>query len=206
MIVNTPVRFAAAAFLSILFAENAVAGESAEEKIARAMSAAPAAVSAEATIMDSDGTILREGSNGWTCLPDTMPGDHAPMCNDAVWMKLMGMMMGGAEYVPDRIGISYMMAGEPEGAGVSNSDPAHPDPQSADDYVETGPHLMIVLPKEMLEGITDDPNVGGPYVMWGDTPFAHIMIPVALEGMAREFAASAVVAPGRKAELTYCSK
>jgi hypothetical protein len=182
MIINAPSRFAAAAFLSILFADNVMAGESAEEKIARAMSAAPVAVSAEATIMDSDGTILREGSNGWTCLPDTNPGDQAPMCNDAVWMKLMGMMMGGPEYVPDRIGISYMLQGEPEGSGVSNSDPAHPDPQSAADYVETGPHLMIVVPKEMLEGITDDPSVGGPYVMWGDTPFAHIMVPVALEG------------------------
>ncbi len=175
-------RFAIAAVLSVLFAENVTAGESAETKIARAMSAASEAVSAEATIMDSDGTILREGSNGWTCLPDTKPGDHAPMCNDEVWMKLMGMMMGGPEYVPDRIGISYMLQGEPEGAGVSNSDPAHPDPQSADDYVETGPHLMIVLPKEMLEGITNDPNAGGPYVMWGETPFAHIMVPVALDG------------------------
>ena len=158
------------------------AGDSTAAKIERAMSAAPAAVSAEATIMDTDGTVLREGSNGWTCLPDTMPGDHAPMCNDEVWMKLMGMMMGGAEYVPDRVGISYMLQGEPEGAGVSNSTPGHPDPQSADDYVETGPHMMIVVPKEMLKGVTDDPSTGGPYVMWGDTPYAHIMIPVALEG------------------------
>lgn len=39
----------------------------------------------------------------WTCLPDTNPGDRAPMCNDATWMKLMGMMMGGAGYVPDRV-------------------------------------------------------------------------------------------------------
>jgi len=182
MNVNMPGRLAAAACLSILFAGNGLAGESADEKIARAMSAAPAAVSAEATIVDTDGTVLREGSNGWTCLPDTMPGDRAPMCNDAVWMQLMGMMMGGPEYVPDRIGISYMLQGEPEGSGVSNSNPAHPDHRSADDYVETGPHLMIVVPKAMLEGITDDPNVGGPYVMWGDTPFAHIMVPVALEG------------------------
>jgi hypothetical protein len=175
-------RLAAMVTLLMTLPATALAGESAADKIARAMSAAPAAVSAEATVMDTDGTILREGSNGWTCLPDTMPGDHAPMCNDAVWMKLMGMMMGGEEYVPDRIGISYMMQGEPEGAGVSNSNPAHPDPQSADDYVETGPHLMIVVPKEMLKGVTDDPSTGGPYVMWGDTPFAHIMIPVALEG------------------------
>ena len=172
----------AASTLALLASTAATAGDSAEAKIARAMTAAPAAVSAEATIMDTDGTILREGSNGWTCLPDTNPGDHAPMCNDEVWMKLMGMMMGGDEYVPDRIGISYMLAGEPDGAGVSNSDPAHPDPQSADDYVETGPHLMILVPKAMLQGITDDPNVGGPYVMWGETPFAHIMVPVAMEG------------------------
>jgi hypothetical protein len=182
MKINTLGQLATTASLSLLFAGAVMAGETAEEKIARAMSAAPAAVSAEATIMDTDGSILREGSNGWTCLPDTNPGDHAPMCNDKVWMQLMGMMMGGAEYVPDRIGISYMLQGEPEGSGVSNSNPAHPDPQSADDYVETGPHLMIVVPKEMLEGITDDPNVGGPYVMWGDTPFAHIMVPVSLDG------------------------
>ena len=182
MKISTPGQLATAASLAILFTSAAVGGESPEEKIARAMSAAPAAVSAKATVMDTDGTILREGDNGWTCLPDTMPGDHAPMCNDKVWMQLMGMMMGGAEYVPDRIGISYMLQGEPEGSGVSNSNPAHPDPHSAHDYVETGPHLMIVVPKEMLEGITDDPNVGGPYVMWGDTPFAHIMVPVALEG------------------------
>ena len=175
-------RFAAITAIAFVLSSGAWAGDSAEDKIARAMSAAPAAVSAEATIMDTDGTVLREGSNGWTCLPDTMPGDHAPMCNDEVWMNLMGMMMGGPEYVPDRVGISYMLQGEPDGAGVSNSTPGHPDPQSADDYVETGPHMMIVVPKEMLKGITSDPSQGGPYVMWGETPFAHIMIPVALEG------------------------
>jgi hypothetical protein len=182
MIIQSTNRFAGMAFCLFLVTGAATAGESSEDKIARAMSAAPATISMEAAIVDSDGTVLREGSNGWTCLPDTMPGDHAPMCNDAVWMNLMGMMMGGAEYVPDRIGISYMLQGEPEGAGVSNSNPAHPDPQSADDYVETGPHLMIVVPRAMLEGITNDPNVGGPYVMWGETPFAHIMVPVALDG------------------------
>ena len=120
-------RISAMVLVAVFLPASVIAGDTAEQKIARAMTAAPAAISAEATVMDTDGTILREGSNGWTCLPDTKPGDHAPMCNDAVWMKLMGMMMGGDEYVPDRIGISYMMAGEPDGAGVSNSDPAHPE-------------------------------------------------------------------------------
>lgn len=179
---ETKTVLAALSALSILVMNPAVAGDSAGEKIARAMSAAPAAVSAEATIMDTDGTILREGDNGWTCLPDTMPGDHAPMCNDETWMQMMGALMKQEAYEADRIGISYMLQGEPAGAGVSNATPYHPDPKSADDYVETGPHMMIVVPRHLLEGLTDDPNTGGPYVMWGETPYAHIMVPVALEG------------------------
>ena len=34
------------------------------------------------------------------------------------------------------------------------------------------------LIRAMLEGVTDDPHAGGPYVMWGDTPYAHIMVPL----------------------------
>jgi len=29
-----------------------------------------------------------------------------------------------------------------------------------------------------LAGMNDDPNVPGPYVMWGGTPMRHIMVPV----------------------------
>ena len=106
-----------------------------------------------------------------------MPGSGA-MCNDEVWANLMQAISAKADFTIEKIGISYMLQGDPPGGGVSNSDPYHPDPQNAPDYVETGPHLMIAVPKHMLEGITDDPGQGGPYVMWGDTPYAHIMIPV----------------------------
>jgi hypothetical protein len=157
--------------------DSASAAESKEVKIARAVSAAPKAISDQAAVMDNDGTMLREGKNGWVCMPDTLPGDKAPMCNDATWMKLMTAVSNKAPFETDRIGISYMLKGD-VGSGVSNSDPYHPDPKNADDYTETGPHLMIVVPKPMLKGITDDPNSGGPYVMWGDTPYAHIMVPV----------------------------
>ncbi|RPH98619.1 MAG: hypothetical protein EHM68_03890 [Lysobacterales bacterium] len=156
----------------------ALADESAEAKIARAMSAAPPAISAGATIMDNDGTVLREGSNGWTCLPNTMPDDHAPICNDALWMKMMQALGNQAPFEADGIGISYMLQGD-IGAGVSNATPFHPDHRNAEDYTEMGPHLMIIVPKAMLEGITGDPSSGGPHVMWGDTPYAHIMVPVA---------------------------
>lgn len=155
---------------------NGWAGEL-EDRIATARSAAPPFISADATIV-VDGKVVVEGTNGWTCMPDTIPSDGVPMCNDAVWMAMMDAMGSKSDFTPDRVGISYMLQGD-KGSGASNSDPFHPDPKSAPDYVETGPHLMIVVPKELLKGITDDPSVGGPYVMWGDTPYAHIMVPVA---------------------------
>ena len=171
-------RLATGLCLIPMITGTAIAGESAQEKIDRATSAAPAAISAEATVMDGDGTILREGSNGWTCMPDTMPGDKASMCNDALWMKMMMAVGSKSDFQADGIGISYMLQGD-IGAGISNSDPYHPDHKNAADYVETGPHLMIIVPKEMLSGITTDPSEGGPYVMWADTPYAHIMVPAA---------------------------
>lgn len=175
-------KIAVLSSMALLLSGSVMAGESAEEKIKRAKSAAPPAVSDEATVMDTDGTILLEGSNGWTCLPDTMTGDKAPMCNDAEWMEMMGALAKQADYSADRVGISYMLQGEPMGSGVSNSTPYHHDHKNAEDYVETGPHLMIIVPRELLKGITSDPSGGGPYVMWGETPYAHIMVPVALEG------------------------
>src|SRR5438046_2780131 len=65
-----------------------------DQKIANAMTAAPASVSAKATILDwpaKEGeppNVLRVGSNGWTCLPD-MPDSQGsdPMCVDRAWMK-----------------------------------------------------------------------------------------------------------------------
>lgn len=170
------------AMSALCFAVTAGAEETKQQKIARAMSAAPANVSDNATVMDTDGTILKDGTNGWTCIPDTMSGDKAPMCNDAVWMEMMQAMKNKVDYTTEQIGISYMLQGEPSGSGVSNSNPYHDHHRSADDYVETGPHIMIIVPRSLLEGMTTDPTDGGPYVMWTDTPYAHIMLPVSLDG------------------------
>jgi len=148
-----------------------------EKQIAQARAAAPASIGAGATVV-INGEVAVEGSNGWTCMPDTMPGDGAAICVDAVWGEMMAALGAKAPYKATGLGISYMLLGEPPGSGVSNSTPYHEDPVHAHDYVETGPHLMIILPKELLEGITTDPSSGGPYVMWKDTDYAHIMIPV----------------------------
>ena len=159
----------------LLVSMNSYGGESTEEKIARAQTAAHPGISHKATIMDMDGTILRKGSNGWTCLPGTLPGDKKPMCNDETWLKMIKAVKTKAPFTADRIGISYMLQGD---ALVSNSNPYATDQKNGDVWVQEGPHLMIIVPKELLKGLPTDPFNGGPYVMWEDTPYAHIMVPV----------------------------
>jgi hypothetical protein len=164
--------------LTFLISTGTVGAETAADKIARAKSAAHPAISDNATVMDVDGAILAKGTNGWVCMPGIGPGDDHPMCNDAVWTKLMQAAGSGSDFSTDRIGISYMLQGD---AMVSNSNPAATDPNNGDVWVQEGPHLMVVVPKSMLTGLSDDPFNGGPYVMWKDTPYAHIMVPVRVD-------------------------
>jgi hypothetical protein len=156
----------------------ALAGDK-DALIASAQSAGPAAVTANATIKAGDGTVLQEGSNSYTCYPQQ--DIIGPMCNEAIWDALIGAMLNKQDFKPDRFSVSYMLAGEGTAIGGSNSDPYATDPQSSDDWVKEGPHLMIIVPdRSMLEGLSRNPN-DPVYVMWGDTPYAHIMVKVAGE-------------------------
>ena len=157
----------------------AVAQKSKQALIAEAESAGPTAVTASATIKDGEGNVLREGTNGWTCYP----GNEAigPMCNQAQWDAVLQALMAKEEPKVESFSISYMLAGEGDAVGVSNSDPFATDPASAHDHVKEGPHLMIVVPDpSALEGISTDPN-NPVYVMWSGTPYAHIMVKIAEE-------------------------
>ena len=152
--------------------------ESIEAKIERAMSAAPADISGEAKIVDVDGTLLRDGSNGWTCMPGValIPGDTHPMCNDAVWTAWMKAAAGGEPFSTSVIGVSYMLMGD---ALVNNDDPGATDPNDGGTWVQEGPHLMLLMPStDMIEGMSRDPYAGGPYVMWDGTPLVHVMVPL----------------------------
>jgi hypothetical protein len=167
---------AASAMLGLLVAGLALADDK-MATIANAESAAPASVTADATIKTPDGTVLREGSNGYTCYPQQAA--LGPMCNEAVWDKLISSMMGKKDYAPDKFSVSYMLAGEGTALGVSNSDPYVDPAGECEDCVKEGPHLMIVVPdRAWLEGLSSDPN-DPVYVMWGDTPYAHIMVKIA---------------------------
>ncbi len=142
--------------------------------IHQARSAAPSMVSMAATVVYQGKTLL-QGTNHWVCMPETLPGDNSPICNDAVWMEMLQAIANKASFTAKAVGFSYMLAGD---GGVSNSDPYHADHMKAKDYIKEGPHIMLIVPKEILKGVTDDPHAGGPYVMWKNTPYAHIMIPV----------------------------
>ncbi|PWE16432.1 hypothetical protein DDZ18_13520 [Marinicauda salina] len=150
--------------------------EDADAKIASAMSAAPAVISADATIMDHDGTVLREGDNGWTCFPETAA--LGAMCNEAHWNEMIGALMAQEDFTASEFSVSYMLAGDGAAPGVSNIDPYATEPTEDNDWVREGPHLMIIVPDPaMLEGMSTDP-ADPVYVMWKDTPYAHIMVRV----------------------------
>lgn len=173
---NFPVALLLLSSLSVAACANEEGGP--EEKIVRAMSAAPSDISADATIMDADGTVLREGTNGWTCMPGVplIPGDDHPMCNDAVWMDWIKAASTGTSFSTDVIGVSYMLQGD---ALVNNANPAATDPNDGGMWVQDGPHLMMLFPStEMIAHLPRDPFEGGPYVMWDNTPMVHVMVPV----------------------------
>lgn len=160
-----------------------------EQKIASAMTAAPASVSAKATILDwpakegEPSTVLRQGSNGWHCLPD-MPESHGgdPMCVDQAWMKWIEAYTTHKTPQITSVEIGYMIA--PGGGWGSNTDP-YANSATADNHWGLHvPHLMIVVPNlSSLDGISTDRNNGGPYVMYAGTPYAHIMAPITAPSM-----------------------
>ena len=162
--------------LSLLVTGCAQTQASDVELIADAESAAPESVTTNATIKTSDGRVLRQGSNSWTCYPGS--GAIGPMCNQAQWDELIGAVMAKEPIDVQTFSLSYMMAGEGEALGVSNVDPFATEPTDDNQWVKEGPHLMILVPDQTaLEGLSTDPK-DPVYVMWKDTPYAHIMVKV----------------------------
>ena len=76
----------------------------------------------------------------------------------------------------DKMGFGYMLMG---GSDASNTDPFATTPASGQSWVDTGPHVMVLNIGNRFEGYPttpDDPK--RPFVMFPNTPYAHLMIPV----------------------------
>jgi len=132
------------------------------------------AITDNATVIDwpvdpkgghAHGRVLRQGNNGWTCMPD-VPGrpQHDPMCADETTMKWLEATLAGMNPNIDRVGLSYMLMGE---ARQGQNAPPAKDPAQVKEWFYTGPHVMVVLPdsaKEALRGINTDLSKNEPYV------------------------------------------
>jgi hypothetical protein len=155
--------FAAALTLVLSFGAQA---QGQETKIDNALSAAPHSIAQHAAVVDWDDTELRAGTNGWTCMPTPpqMP-ENSPMCFDAQWLEWAHAWVNKSKPRVTQVGLSYMLQG---GVDASNTDPFATEPAPGADWMTTGPHLMPT-----------EPNGGGAWVMFKDTPYAHIMAPVA---------------------------
>lgn len=187
-----------AAVLAIMFTQTAIAADEAmpakgakgaavsaadQKMIKSAMRAAPKKVSAGATIVatGADGQMrtLREGTNGFTCMPDNpaTPGPD-PMCMDKVALEWAGAWMGHKTPASGKIGFMYMLSG---GTDASNTDPYAMKPSVENHWLKTGPHVMIVGAEASFYDMypkSADPDTAVPYVMWPGTPYQHLMIPI----------------------------
>jgi hypothetical protein len=177
-----PITGALLVAATLLIAPAGNAGDADAKLIKSAESAAPAAVSREATIyaIDDKGAMrtVREGKNGWWCIPDN-PGSPGtdPICGDANALEWAKAWIGKKDPPKGKVGFMYMLAG---GSDSSNTDPHAAKPEEGKDWVTTGPHVMILNANDMMEGYPTgaDPDTSKPYVMWHGTPYAHLMIPV----------------------------
>lgn len=149
--------------------------------IASAMSAAPPAIGAKATIVDMGPKgmrVVRKGSNGFTCMADnpSTPGPD-PMCGDQNAMAWLDALINHKTPDPNKVGMLYMLAG---GTDASNTDPYATKPTATNHWIKTGPHVMVVGNQEMLTHYPSgaDPDTSQPYVMYAGTPYAHLMMPV----------------------------
>lgn len=172
----------AGASLLLVTTSVAVRADSDADMIRSAESAAPAALSSGATIyaMDDKGNMktLREGTNGWWCMPDSpaTPGPD-PMCGDANSMDWAMAWIGQKEPTKGKVGFMYMLAG---GTDASNTDPYATAPSDGNNWIKTGPHVMVMNATDLMAGYPTgaNPDTSRPYVMWPGTPYAHLMIPV----------------------------
>lgn len=147
--------------------------------IAKATSAAPPEIGKHATVMvvGPDGKMaqLRDGTNGWLCMLDSS-GD--PMCFDKEWQAWGDAWMNKKDPPqPKTVGIAYMLKGD---KGASNTDPYATKSTADNQWVVSGPHIMVLATDPaQFDAFPTDPKAGGPWVMWKGTKYAHLMVPTA---------------------------
>lgn len=150
--------------------------ETTEAKIDRAMSAGPSEIARSAKIIDKDAqgqtVVLREGSNGFTCMPGNpnVIGDP-PMCADGPSMQWAADFAAHKSRPTNTVpGITYMLAGATQRSDSDPHDQTSPG-------ITVGPHWMIMWPFDpKATGLPTTHRDTGAYIMWAGTPWAHVHV------------------------------
>lgn len=154
----------------------AKAEETAQAKIARALSAGPADMTKGARVVDTDTAgqtiVLREGSNGFTCMPgNPQEIGEPPMCADAASLQWFADFKAHKPRPTNTTpGITYMLAGATQ---RSDSDPY----DQTSPTMAIGPHWMIMWPFDpKTTGLPTMHKPRGAFIMWAGTPWAHVHV------------------------------
>jgi hypothetical protein len=153
-----------------------------EEKIANAISAAPETIGRDAAVVIFDqGQIrtLREGTNNFTCLPDNPKNPiNDPVCVDENGLDWIKARIAKKEPPDGKIGFAYMLQG---GTTANNADPSAAEPPAGTPWHKEPPHVMILNAASTMQGYPRpgvDPERAHPWVMFPDSPYEHLMLPV----------------------------
>ena len=150
-----------------------------KDQTALALSAAPTRVSKHAGVMiygvDGKLTEVRKSGNGFVCIPTVMNlPDPDPMCMDAAGYQWLTDITSNAPKPSNTVpGIVYMARGgshfEKDGKVVMSGEGAK--------VVKEPPHWMVMWPFEAAASqLPTIPNSSGVYIMFQDSPYAHLMI------------------------------
>ena len=145
-------------------------------KIARAMSAGPDHIARSARIIDTDAkgntVVLREGSNGFTCMPGNPKViGEPPICVDAASLQWFADAKAHKPKPTNTVpGITYMLAGATQRSDTDPNDKTSP-------AITVGPHWMMMWPFDpKTTGLPTTHRPTGAYIMWAGSPYAHVHI------------------------------
>ncbi len=152
------------------------ASDTTQGKIARAMAAGPDDIARSARIIDTDAegnsVVLREGSNGFTCMPGNpkVIGEPA-MCIDAASSQWFADAKAHKPRPTNTVpGITYMLAGATQRSDSDPNDKTSP-------AITVGPHWMIMWPFDpKTTGLPTTHKPTGAYIMWAGSPYSHLHV------------------------------
>lgn len=146
--------------------------------IHKAETGAPASISKNARIarLEKSGTtVVREGSNDFTCASVPAMGIPSICADKNGWDWMTSAMAEKDKPSNDEPGVAYMMQG---GTHFETADGQIMMEASAKTHpVKEPPHWMLLWPLDPAKtGLPTHPSAGGAYIMFQGTPYAHLMV------------------------------